>query len=231
MANLADELVTANHVLANEGVIRGFGHVSAREPGSGTFLISRARSPGMVEPDDVLEVTLEGEVLGDDDVETYSETVIHASIYRNRDDVGAVVHHHDDAIMPFACSERELRPVFRRGSQFHDGIPRFSDYDEEGGDLIVTDAEGERMAANLGDRRAQILVSHGANVVGPDVRRAVISTLDMRMNADYQYRAEQLGDPIYHDRSRAAVESYLEKLFADAAIDRKWEYLVRKLDD
>lgn len=231
MSELAERLVAANHVLANEGVIRGFGHVSAREPGSETFLLSRARSPGVVELDDVLEFTLDGEVVDGEDVETYSETTIHRSIYRARDDVGGVVHHHADEVMPFACSENELRPMFRRAAQFHEGIPRFSDYDEHLGDLIAGEAEGARMAENLGDRRAQILVNHGANVVGDDVKRAVLSTLDLRMNARYQYQAEQLGRPLYHDRSREAIESYLERMFADASVDRKWEYLVRQLDD
>jgi ribulose-5-phosphate 4-epimerase/fuculose-1-phosphate aldolase len=232
MSTLADQLVTANHVLANEGVIRGFGHVSTREPGSDTFLISRSRSPGMVEPSDILEVSLSGDVVSDDsDVETYSETVIHRSIYEQRDDVGAVVHHHADEIMPFTCSETELRPVFRRAAQFHEGIPEFSDYDELRGQLIATDAEGRRMAKNLGDRRAQILMGHGANVVGTDVKRAVLSTLDMRMNAEYQSEAEQLGNPIYYDRSREATESYLKRIFSDSSVNRKWEYLVNKLDD
>lgn len=231
MESLVDQLVTANHVLSDQGVIRGFGHVSTRRPGDDAFLISRARSPGLVEHADVMEIELDGTVVGDATGEPYSETIIHRSIYRARDDVGAVVHHHADDVMPFTSSTTPMRPVFRRAAQFHEGIPEFSDYDEYRGNLIVTEAEGRRMAESLGTCRAQLLMGHGANVVGEDVKRAVLSTLDLVMNAQYQYKSEQLGEPIYYDRSPEATESYLERIFSDSSVDRKWEYLLRQLED
>lgn len=229
--SVVDAVVKANRILANEGVFEGYGHVSARAPDGDEMLIARSRSPKLVTEDDVVRMAFDGSVVGDEDVETYTETVIHRAIYRRRDDVHAVVHHHADAIMPFAASERELRPVYRRATQFHAGIPRFSDYDPEFGLLVVGEAEGDRMAENLGDSRAQLLEHHGANVVGTTVEEAVLATLDLVKNAEYQYRAEQLGEVSYYAPDRRARESYLEVVTAESTVERKWEYLVSELPE
>src|ERR1700749_1041693 len=59
---LLEELVTANRILAREGVVDSFGHVSARHPERpDRFLLSRARAPERIERDDIMEFTLEGD--------------------------------------------------------------------------------------------------------------------------------------------------------------------------
>ena len=59
---LIDELVTANRILVNEGIVDSFGHVSVRHPKDDKlFLLSRARAPELVETKDVLAYTLDGE--------------------------------------------------------------------------------------------------------------------------------------------------------------------------
>src|ERR1700691_2959509 len=56
-----EELVTANRILANEGVVDSFGHVSARHPDNPQhFLLSRARAPERIERDDIVEYKLDG---------------------------------------------------------------------------------------------------------------------------------------------------------------------------
>ena len=64
MANfdsLIDDLVAANRILASEGIVDAFGHVSVRHPDHpGRFLLSRARSPELVERSDIMEFTLDG---------------------------------------------------------------------------------------------------------------------------------------------------------------------------
>jgi len=59
---LMEEIVTANRILAHEGVVDSFGHVSARHPDNPKrFLLSRARAPERIEADDIMEFTLEGD--------------------------------------------------------------------------------------------------------------------------------------------------------------------------
>ena len=59
---LIEELVTANRILAREGIVDGFGHVSVRHPDNPQrFLLSRARAPDCIEADDIMEFTLQGD--------------------------------------------------------------------------------------------------------------------------------------------------------------------------
>lgn len=231
--NARQQLVTANRVLANEGIYRnetGLGHVSVRDPETNEMLISVSRSPGIVREEDIIRMDLDGEVLSETDAEPYLETVIHRKIYQNRDDVNAVVHHHAPQIMPFATSDTEFKVVFHDAALFHGGVPKFDDYDPEHGKLIVTEAEAERMAQNLGDSRAQLLVNHGANVTGSDLKEAILSTVFFVLNAEYQYSAELLGSPITYDGPKESIRSMIDdSILVPIVIDRMWEYLTSRL--
>src|SRR6266571_1381249 len=56
-----DELVTANRILAREGVVDSFGHVSIRHPDRpDRYILSRARAPECIEVDDLMEFTSDG---------------------------------------------------------------------------------------------------------------------------------------------------------------------------
>ena len=56
-----DVLARANRIIANEGVLDAFGHVSMRHPTDpGRYLLSRSRAPELVQPDDILEFTWHG---------------------------------------------------------------------------------------------------------------------------------------------------------------------------
>ena len=68
IAAVREELVTANRILANENVLDSFGHVSIRHPDNpGHFLLSRARAPEVIEPGDIMEFKLEGDIVGPED--------------------------------------------------------------------------------------------------------------------------------------------------------------------
>lgn len=232
VADLREQLVVANHIMANEGIIQGFGHVSARIPGTEELLISRSLSPGLVSEEDIVRMDLDGNVVDDSDARTYKETVIHRAIYRNRDNVDAVIHHHAPPVMPFTISDVELQPAFHMGAHIADGVPTFDEYDPDFGRLVVTEAEGDRMADQLGDLRAQLLKGHGANVVGSDLKEAVLSTVYFVMNARYQFQAHQLGDPDFFTGPPEMVEATVEDvILSDIAIDRMWTFLKSSLPD
>ncbi|TMJ83086.1 MAG: class II aldolase/adducin family protein [Alphaproteobacteria bacterium] len=114
--NLSDaryEVALANRILANEGVLDAFGHVSLRHPSDPSrYLLSRSRSPGLIEPDDVLEFTLDSEPVATPSVQLYAERVIHGCIYEARPDVTAVCHHHAPSVMPFCIAGVPIVPVF-----------------------------------------------------------------------------------------------------------------------
>ncbi|MFB6097045.1 MAG: class II aldolase/adducin family protein [Haloferacaceae archaeon] len=230
--DLRTRLVTANHILANEGIIEGFGHVSVRDPESGDVLISAAKSPGLVEAGDVMRLSTDGEVLEGEPDDVYKEAVIHTAIYRAREDVNAVVHHHAPEIMPYTVSDVELRPVFRMAALFHAGVPTFREYDPEYGLLITNREEADRMAATLGDCRAQLLEAHGANVVGEGLKPAVLGTVYLVMNARYQAWAELFGSPRYYTGPEESIRTMIEDvILSESSMDRMWAYLQRQLPD
>ena len=60
------ELALANRMVANEGVIDAFGHVSMRHPDNpGRYLLSRSRAPELVTPEDFVEYDLDSQPLRD----------------------------------------------------------------------------------------------------------------------------------------------------------------------
>lgn len=230
---LIDRLVIANRILANEDIIKGFGHVSVRIPDKDAMYIARAVSPAQVTHDDIIMMSFDGEILDEPDVRPYKETVIHRAIYRNRDDINAVVHHHADPVMPFTISNVEIKPAFHNGALFHEGVPTFTEFNDEFGRLVVSEEEGERMIENLGDCRAQLIAGHGANVVDQTLKGAIISTVFFVMNAKYQYQAMQLSDdPDYYTGSQASIDSMINDIIQnDIGINRKWNYLVSQLPE
>ena len=59
---LIDDLVTANRILANEGVLDGYGHVSVRNPANPQhYFLARAGAPGLVTAADIVEYDLDSQ--------------------------------------------------------------------------------------------------------------------------------------------------------------------------
>src|SRR6516165_12373938 len=152
MTDVIEELVIANRILSHEGVIDAFGHVSVRHPADpNRYLLSRSRSPLLVEPDDILEYKLDSEPAKRTSARLYSERVIHGCIYQARSDVMAVCHHHAPAVMPFCVSGKPIVPVFHVGATLGEQMP-FWDQANEFGDtnLLVVKPEGQSLARALG---------------------------------------------------------------------------------
>src|SRR5262245_49065174 len=121
MPNPAEEacyaLALANRIVAYEGVLDGFGHISVRHPGNPEhYLLSRSRSPELVEPGDILEFTLDSKKVTPGDILPYGECVIHGEIYKARPDVHAVCHHHSAAVLPFCVTGIDLVPIMGLGA-------------------------------------------------------------------------------------------------------------------
>ena len=61
---LIDDLVVANHILVNQGVLDGFGHISVRDPANPQrFFIARSMAPALVQADDILACDLDSNVI------------------------------------------------------------------------------------------------------------------------------------------------------------------------
>lgn len=222
--SLFEELVTANRILANEGVLDSFGHVSIRNPENPeTFFLSRARAPAVIEPSDIMEFTLQGQSVGAEPGKPYSERFIHAGVYEARPDVQAVVHNHSPSVIPFSVSAMRLRPIMHMCAPIGDDIPTWDIRDRFGNatNLLVTDIDmGRDLAGCLGERTMTLMRGHGSTVVGQSLREAVFTAIYMELNANMQMKAMAMGAVNY--LSREEIDT-IKHGRAGFTFERGWE--------
>jgi len=223
-----DELVMGNRILYDQGVVDGYGHVSARDPRNPErFLLSRARAPGLVQPSDIMEFGMDGEPIRDDGRPIYSERFIHSEVYKARGDVAAVIHSHSPAVIPFSVTQVPLRAVHNTASFLAAGVPVFEMRRVAGmTDKLVTDAmRGRALAETLGDRPVALLRGHGDVVVGPDLRRTVARAIYTEVNARMLLQAVMLGGPItfIDPEESKQIEASRGTQVTGHGVDRVWQ--------
>ena len=168
-------LARANRMIANEGVLDAFGHVTMRHPTDpGRYLMSRSRGPELVQPEDIHEFTLDSQIVKPIDARLYGERVIHGEIYKARPDVNAVCHHHAPSILPFCISGMELKPVYHLGATLGAKVPFWDSRDDFGDTTLIVakPEEGASLARALGSNWIVLMRRHGATVAGTTLRGA-----------------------------------------------------------
>lgn len=218
-------LATANRILANEGIVDAFGHVSVRHPlDPARFLLSRSLSPALVMPDDVMEFRLDGSVANDDARSPYLERFIHGGIYEARQDIGAVVHSHSHSLIPFGVTGTPIRPLMHVAGPMGCCMPVWDIADEFGDtSLLVTNIEqGRSLAAKVGDGSGALMRGHGGVVAAASVRDAVLIAIYVQENATLDLQARQLGKVKY--LSKGEVKRSPAALLADGPASRAWDY-------
>ena len=221
----------ANRMIANEGVLDAFGHVTMRHPGDPTrYLMSRSRAPELVQPDDILEFTLDSQPVKPTDVRLYGERVIHGAIYQARPDVNAVCHHHAPSILPFCISGMKLEPVYHLGATLGENVPFWDSRDEFGDTTLIVakPEEGASLARALGSNWIVLMRRHGATVAGTTVEELTFRTIYTARNAALQIQAHALGhvSPLNVAETRLAGEYNLRP----GPVARAWEYWNVRLD-
>jgi ribulose-5-phosphate 4-epimerase/fuculose-1-phosphate aldolase len=196
---LLDDLVVANRVLAGLGVVDGFGHVSVRHPERpDRYFLSRSLAPEQVTRDDLMLFDLASVPQNGDTRAPYLERFIHGEIYARRPDVAAVVHSHAAAVVPFAASKVELKPIYHMSSFLHTGAPVFEIRERFGmTDMLIRNgAQGAALAETIGAGAVVLMRGHGYCVVGADIAEAVFRAYYTQVNAELQQRAIGLGGEI-----------------------------------
>jgi ribulose-5-phosphate 4-epimerase/fuculose-1-phosphate aldolase len=222
-------LIAANRILANEGVVDAFGHVSIRaSEARNRFVMSRSRSPALVEETDLMRFDLEGDALDGDTRRPYGERMIHAAVYAARSDVGAVIHHHAYPVLPFSITAEPLRPVIHTAAVIGAEIPVWDIRQDFGDtDLLVRDMEkGRSLARALGPNTCLLMRGHGAVVVGQTVRHAVMTAVYLQVNAEVLLASDGIGESTV--LSAREIELAAATQFSPLALDRAWEYFCRR---
>ena len=199
MANsaLIEDLVAANRILSQQGVVDGFGHVSARcEADPARFLLARSMAPALVTPDDIMELDLDGDALDPRGRTLYVERFIHSEIYKAYPAVDAIVHSHSPSIIPFGVTATPLRPIYHMSSFLGAGVPIFEIRDAGGPstDMLIRSPElGAALARTLGASAVALMRGHGNVVVGNSLQQVVFRAINTEVNAKLQAEALRLG--------------------------------------
>ncbi len=232
LAALIEDLVAANRILAAEGIVDAFGHVSARHPSdAGRFLISRAKSPELVESGDIMELTLDGATTGAVPGKPYLERFIHAALYQTRPDAQSVVHSHSRGPLPFGLTGAKLRPVVHSCATLGSEVPVWDAQTNFGDtDLLVSDiAMGLDLARAVGAGNCVLMRGHGSTVVGKSIREAVYTAVYLDVNADLQWKAGVLGKTTF--LSPGEIEKASARLYQarpGEGFNRSWDYWCRR---
>jgi HCOMODA/2-hydroxy-3-carboxy-muconic semialdehyde decarboxylase len=193
---LAD-LVIANRILAHEGIVDAYGHVSVRHPRDPKrYLLARSLSPEMVQQADIMEFDLDGTPAGGDSRQPYLERFIHGAVYESRPEVLAVVHAHAEDVLPFGITSTPLRPVIHSGSFMGPEVPVW-DIRERFGDtnLLVTNMpQGRDLAGRLAHNNVALMRGHGFVAAARSLIEVVRMSVYVPRNARVQFAAMQLGE-------------------------------------
>jgi len=221
------KLALACRLLYMEGLLDHAGLVAARIPGESRLVLNprtmrgtRGRHPGIMTAEDMVVVDAEGHLVqGDNDPP--SETPIFTEILRSRSDMNACFHLHLNWATLFSTINKPLVPIMTQAAVFGE-VPVHPD-----SNLIQTKAQGEALAATLGDARAVLMRNHGAAVVGEDIESCFTAAVLLEQNAQKLYNASLLGQPRVlegKERLEAAERTWQEKV-----ILKVWHYFNLKM--
>jgi ribulose-5-phosphate 4-epimerase/fuculose-1-phosphate aldolase len=221
-AKLRTDLISACRILSQQKLVQGFGHVSARIPGTDRFFITPRVSLALVEESELITMNLDGEVVDGPHAAPF-EAWLHTAIMKSRSNVHAIARIHARVANMFSVTDRKLEPVHNHGSFFSGGVPVF-----QRPDLISTAPLGGQVAQALGDKPAVLLRGNGQVTVGRSLPEAVMMAIYLEEAAEILFGALQIGTPtpLTSDESaRRRVEA-----LPPVDMERAWNFFKQLAD-
>ena len=195
-AGLVADLAAASRILAAQGVVDGFGHVSMRHPSApGRYFMSRSLAPALVVPDDIIEYDLDSQPCNTNGRASFLERFIHGEIYKARPDINSIVHSHSPSVIPFGLVKVKMQAMFHNGAFIAAGVPVFDIREKFGAtDMLVSDGvKGVALAQAMGKKDIALMRAHGAVACGPTLQTAVFRAVYTEVNARIQHLTLALG--------------------------------------
>jgi ribulose-5-phosphate 4-epimerase/fuculose-1-phosphate aldolase len=218
------DLVIANRILAFEGVVDAYGHVSVRHPmHADRFLLSRSRSAALVEPDDIMEFLHDGTAVNPTHP-PYVERFIHGAVYKARPEIMAVIHSHATEVLPYSISTVPLVPVIHSAGMIGMQIPVWDIRDRFGDTnmLVVNGEQGDDLAARLAGNSVVLMRGHGFTAAGRGLMEVIRMAVYLRVNAGVLSDALRLG-PV-RTLSQGEVDRITDVSPAAPEVKRAWQY-------
>ena len=166
------------------------GNVSGRDPETGLVVIkpSGVKYPDL-RPDHLVVLDVDGKIV-EGDLSPSSDTASHLYIYRQRPDVGGIVHTHSPYATAFAAVGKPI-PVYLTAiaDEFGGPIP-------VGGFALIGGEEiGKVVVEAIGSSPAVLLKNHGVFTIGKNAEAAVKAAVMVEDVARTVWYALQLGTP------------------------------------
>lgn len=187
---MREDVAAAARILAAQGVVDAFGHVSMRHPArKDRYLMACAKAPALVRPEDIVEYDLDSNALDAGSRPSFLERFIHGEIYKARGDVGAVVHSHSPSVVPFGLVDAPMQAMFHNAAFLAGGVPVFDIREKFGAtDMLVGNtAKGVALASVMGRRDVVLMRAHGSVACGPSLQAAVFRAVYTEVNARIQH--------------------------------------------
>ena len=196
-AELLQDLAAASRILAAQGVVDGFGHVSMRHPSApDRYLMARSIAPALVTPGDIIEYDLDSNPCNANGRGSFLERFIHGEIYQARPDIMSVVHSHSPSVIPFGLVPVPMRAMFHNAAFIAAGVPVFDIREKFGAtDMLVSDGpKGVALAQVMGKRDIVLMRAHGSVACGSTLQTAVFRAVYTEVNARIQHWTAALAE-------------------------------------
>jgi len=207
LKELREEVLEKSLQMIQDGLAFGAGgNISALDHESGYLAITpSAIEYTKMKPEDVVVVDKDGKLV-EGKWKPTSESPMHTIFYRERDDVGAVVHTHAPHASIFAIINEPIPMVVTESALCLGGPVKVDPYVRPG-----TDDLARSVLEAMGSDVAVLLGQHGLITVGHNLGEAYSSTIAAEISARFTIMARSMGaEPMHLEQSEV---SFLRELY------------------
>ncbi|MHA2128575.1 MAG: NAD(P)-dependent oxidoreductase [Promethearchaeota archaeon] len=186
IVNLCKELLKNNHVIGSAGNVS----VRVKDDEQETVLItpSNVKYDEMI-PDDILTINMDGKVI-EGNRNPSVEKRMHISVYKQREDVNAIIHAHSIYSTVLSTLNLSLPPIMEELVPYIGGEVLCAEYGEAG-----TEELAEGVLKGLEERNAVLLSNHGNLCCGSHLKGAYTVLKYLERGAKTYYLAKLVKDP------------------------------------
>ena len=186
-----EQVIEYSLKLLSEGLTNGTaGNVSIFNREEGLVAISPTGvSYSELTPEMISIVDLEGKLI--EGLKPSSELEMHMILYRNREDVNAVIHTHPVYTTVLACLRQDLPAIDYMIAVTGATKVRCAEYASYG-----TKELAENAYKAMGSSLAVILANHGLTTAGKDIANAFNITVQVEYISNLYIKARNIGEPI-----------------------------------
>ena len=189
-----------------------YNHIPLRVPGEDNAFLINPFGLGYheVTASNLVKIDIDGHVLdGSPYPVNRAGFTQHSVFHRHLPDAHCIIHTHTTAGMAVSACAEGLRPISFYAAAFAGQIAY---HDFEG--VTIRPEEGERLIANLGDKRVMILRNHGTLVMAASLPEAFLKHWSLQRACEIQVAASAAGTPVdipaeviaVHQRDLAGVQ-------------------------